>query len=103
MPDGVDNERHQNYSQKDDKNMQSNMDDLSLKLMEQIPTRHLPHLFVVSDYYVLEKERGQSLFCEMSVMVTHCVTDIIVSSQVIENKEGILTSPLISVFLIKKE
>ena len=79
MPDGVDKGRHRNYSQKDDKNMQSNMDDLSLKLMEQITTRFLHHLFVALDYYVLEKERGQSLFCEMSVMVTHCVTDIFVN------------------------
>ena len=61
--------------------------------MTESHKKHLNHPLVVSDYYLLYIERGQSQFFLMSAIVTNCVTDPLRSvRKVCEKREGIFTS-----------
>ena len=47
---------------------------LFVKFMRQVTKGHLYHLLGVSDYYVIYRQRAQSV-CETCVKVTNWVTD----------------------------
>ena len=51
--------------------MQRNIDDLFLKLMQQVTTSHLHRLLVVLDQHVLYTKRARFV-CKMSAMVANC-------------------------------
>ena len=53
--------RRQNSPQQDDKNMLGNIGDLFVKCMRQVTKAHLYHLLGVSDYYVMYRQRAQSV------------------------------------------
>ena len=57
MPKG----RRQNSQPSDDKNMLGNIGNLFVKCMQQVTKDHLYHLLGVSDYYVMYRQRAQSV------------------------------------------
>ena len=78
--------------------MLGNIGNPFLKCMGQVTKGHLYHLFGVSDYYVMYRQRAQS-FCEMSAKVTNWVSDPFnwfceLLREVWGQREEILTSPL---------
>ena len=53
--------RRQNSLQKDDKNMLGNIGDLFVKRLPQVTKSRLYHMLEVSDYYVMYRQRAQSV------------------------------------------
>ena len=54
--------------------MLGNIGNLFVKFMQQVTKGHLYHLLGVSDYYVMHRQRAQSV-CETSVKVNNWVID----------------------------